>query len=76
MDFSVLTPQHHRILDVLREHPTLTNAELGECLGGKSARTIENQLNAIYKRLNLDRIQPADKRRIQLILALLGYSVE
>lgn len=76
MDTSKLTSQHNRILDELRRDPTLTNIEIGERLGGKSARTIENQLAAIYKRVGLNTVQPMDKRRIRLVLMLLDIEIE
>jgi len=62
---SQCTPAERAIINVLKQHPTLNNAEIGARLG-KAEKTIENQLRRLYKRLGIT--GENCQRRIALIL--------
>jgi len=70
-----LAKEEMRLGEVLKQHPYASNEELGNILG-KSDRTIENQLRAMYQKLPIYfDLELEDKRKRQALLDVLAGRV-
>jgi CRISPR-associated protein Csx14 len=70
--FSRLSPEQHRIIDLLQSDPYCSNKRIGEILG-KSDRTIDNQLRATYAHMaGLWDLATVDNKRMFLIDVIRG----
>jgi hypothetical protein len=70
-----LSDEEKRLAETLLQHPYAENRELGEMLG-KSPKTIENQLRAIYSNLfDIFNLDVEHKRKRQVLLDVLAGRV-
>lgn len=75
MFLGALTEEEGKVAETLHQHPYAGNEELGRILG-KSSKTIENQLRAIYSKLfTYFELEIEDKRKRQALLDVLAGRV-